>query len=153
MLVKEIMTGSPRTVTPDTGLLEVVSLMCLYRYSGLPVIDDGKIVGFIAEKDVLHKLFPTLEDMMAEGLGSVDFDGMMGKYKEVVNLTVKDLMAASVITVSPTDHILKAATTMVRHRFRRIPVADGGKLVGMLSLGDVHKALFQKNISSGIVGR
>ncbi|MCB1849637.1 MAG: CBS domain-containing protein [Gammaproteobacteria bacterium] len=153
MLVKEIMTGSPRTVSPETGLLEVVSLMCLYRYSGLPVLSDGKMVGFIAEKDVLHKLFPTLEDMIADGLGSVDFEGMMGKYRDVVNLRVKDLMTANVITVSPHDHVLKAASTMVRNRFRRIPVSDGGDLVGMLSLGDVHKALFQSNVAAGMSGR
>ena len=147
MQVKDIMTASPRTVTPETGLLDVVSLMCLYRYSGLPVMDGNKLVGFIAEKDVLHKLFPTLEDMMTEGLGAVDFEGMMGKYKEVVNLKVRELMTPSVITVSPRDHILKAATTMVRHKFRRIPVADPGQLVGMLSLGDIHKAIFQANIA------
>ena len=150
MQVKEIMTGSPRTVTPDTGLLEVVSLMCLYRYSGLPVMEGGQMVGFIAEKDVLHKLFPTLEDMMSDGLRSVDFEGMMGKYKDVVNLKVRDLMIRGVITVAPDDHILKAATTMVRHKFRRIPVADAGRLVGMLSLGDVHKAVFQVNVASGM---
>lgn len=147
MQVKDIMTASPRTVTPETGLLDVVSLMCLYRYSGLPVMDGNKLVGFIAEKDVLHKLFPTLEDMMTEGLGAVDFEGMMGKYKQVVNLKVRELMTPSVITVSPHDHILKAATTMVRHKFRRIPVADAGQLVGMLSLGDIHKAIFQANIA------
>ena len=148
MQVKEIMSGSPRTVTRDTDLVDVVSLMCLYRFSGLPVMDGDEMVGFIAEKDVLHKLFPTLEDMMTEGLGKLDFEAMMGKYKDVVNLKVGELMATNVVTVSPDDHILQAATTMVRHKFRRIPVAERGKLMGMLSLGDVHKALFQKNISS-----
>jgi CBS domain-containing protein len=149
MQVKEIMTASPRTVTPDSELKEVVSLMCLNRYSGLPVMEGDKMVGFIAEKDVLHKLFPTLEDMMTAGLGSVDFDQMMLRYKDIVNLKVRDLMAKNVLTVSPDDHILKAATTMVRNRFRRIPVADGEKLVGMVSLGDIHKALYRANLSQG----
>ena len=148
MQVKEVMSGSPRTVTPDTGLVDVVSLMCLYRFSGLPVMEGDTMVGFIAEKDVLHKLFPTLEDMMTDGLGNLDFEAMTGKYKDVVNLKVGDLMATNIITVSPEDHILQAATTMVRHKFRRIPVAERGELVGMLSLGDIHKALFQRNISS-----
>jgi len=147
MQVKEIMTRSPRTVTPETGLLEVVSLMCLYRYSGLPVMESEKMVGFIAEKDVFHRLFPTLEDMMTEGLGAGDYSGMMDKYKDVVNLKVADLMATDVIVVSPNHHILQAATTMVRHKFRRIPVAEGGVLQGMLSLGDVHKAIFQASIA------
>ncbi|MCB1829941.1 MAG: CBS domain-containing protein [Gammaproteobacteria bacterium] len=153
MLVKQIMTGSPKTVTPETGLLEVVSLMCLYRFSGLPVVEEDKMVGFIAEKDVLHKLFPTLEDMVADRLGAVDFDGMMNKYRDVVNLKVRDLMTTNVISVSPDDHILKAASTMVRNRFRRIPVADAGELVGVLSLGDVHKAVFQSVVSAGMGGR
>ena len=153
MLVKQIMTGSPRTVTPETGLLEVVSLMCLYRFSGLPVMEENKMVGFIAEKDVLHKLFPTLEDMVADRLGSIDFDGMMGKYRDVVNLKVRDLMTSNVISVSPEDHILKAASTMVRNRFRRIPVADAGELVGVISLGDVHKAVFQSVVSAGLGSR
>lgn len=73
MLVKEIMTESPKTVRPETGLLEVVSLMCLYRYSGLPVMDGAKMVGFIAEKDVFQRLFPTLEDMINDGLGMADY--------------------------------------------------------------------------------
>jgi len=150
MQVKEIMTHSPRTVTPETSLLDVVSLMCLYRFSGLPVMDEDKMVGFIAEKDVLHRLFPTLDEMMSEGFGSVDLDAMMGRYADVVNLKVKDLMVPNVITVSPDDHILRAATTMVRHRFRRIPVADRGELVGMLSLGDIHKAIFQANVARGM---
>lgn len=73
---------------------------------------------------------------------------MMNKYKDVVNLSVSDLMATHVISVSPDQHILQAATTMVRHKFRRIPVAEGGVLRGMLSLGDVHKAIFQEKFAS-----
>ncbi len=150
MLVKDIMTRLSRTVTPDTNLIEVVSLMCLYRFSGLPVVEDGdKLVGLVAEKDVLNRLFPSLEDLMESG-ATVDYDKMMDKYQDVMNLKVKDLMTEKVITVQPDMHILRAATIMVRHRFRRIPVSDGGRLVGMLSLGDVHKAIFQANISKGL---
>ena len=147
MKVNEIMTRSPKTVTPETGLLEVVSLMCLYRYSGLPVMQDGKMVGFIAEKDVFHRLFPTLDEMMEDGLSSVDFMAMTKKYKEVVHLKVSDLMSVNVISALPDQHVLQAATTMVRYKFRRIPVANGDELLGMLSLGDVHKAIFLDNIS------
>ena len=150
MLVNDIMSRTPKTVAPDSKLLEVVSLMCLFRYSGLPVVDDGKMVGFIAEKDVLHRLFPTLEDFK-DVMAAPDYDNMIYQYKDVVNLKVADVMTPNVITVSPDMHILKAATVMVRHKFRRIPVADGGRLVGMLSLGDIHKAIFQANLSHNMV--
>ncbi len=147
MLVRDVMSRSPRTVTRDTQLLEVASLMCLYRFSGLPVVEDeDRLVGFIAEKDVLHRLFPTLEDLK-DGTASVDLDALMGQYKDVLNLKVSDVMKSNVITISPDMHLLRGTTSMVRHRFRRIPVAEDGKLVGMLSLGDVHKAIYQANIA------
>lgn len=146
MLVKDVMSKSLRTVTPDTSLMEVSSLMCLYRYSGLPVVEDEKLVGFIAEKDVLDRLFPSLEDFM-EGTVSSKLDDMEGQYKELLRHKASDLMTKGVITVSPDMHALRAAAIMVRNRFRRIPVADGDKLVGMLSLGDVHKAVFHTAIS------
>ena len=47
--------------------------MCLYRYSGLPVVDDGKLAGIVAESDVLGKMFPKLEDLMGRiGKGNYD---------------------------------------------------------------------------------
>lgn len=152
MLVRDVMSRSPRTITRDAQLLEVASMMCLYRFSGLPVVEDGdRLVGFIAEKDVLHRLFPTLEDLK-DGTASVDLDAMMGQYKDVLNLKVSDVMKTKVITISPDMHLLRGATNMVRHRFRRIPVAEDGKLVGMLSLGDVHKAIYQANIAGTLKG-
>ncbi len=148
MLVRDIMARSVRSVTPETPLVEVVSLMCLYRFSGLPVVDaDGTIVGIIAEKDVLARMFPTLEELMESGMATVDMDEMMGRYKEVVRLKVADAMTPNPITVSPDMHVLRAAAVMAKRKFRRIPVAEGGKLVGMVSLGDVHKAIFQANIA------
>ncbi len=146
MLVKDVMSTSLRTVTPQTTLMEVSSLMCLYRYSGLPVVENGKLTGFIAEKDVLNRLFPSLEEFM-EGTANNKLDDMQSQYKELLGLKVADLMTHNVITVLPNLHALRAAAVMVRNRFRRIPVAEGDKLVGMLSLGDIHKAVFHSSIS------
>jgi CBS domain-containing protein len=148
MQVKEIMSRSVRTVTPDTKVLEVASIMCLYRFAGLPVVEgEDRLVGLIAEKDVLHSLFPKLESLMEEGIANVDLDREMARYKDVLALRVSELMTRNPITVPPDMHILRAATVMVRHRFRRIPVAEDGRLVGMLSLGDVHKAIFHATLA------
>ena len=137
MKVRDAMSRSVRSVTPDMKIMEVASLMTLYRFHGLPVVDeDNSLVGVIAEKDVLHTLFPKLDDLMTEGMHSVDLDREMGRYSEVLNQTV-----------DPEMHLLRAATIMVRHKFRRIPIVEDGKLAGVLSLGDVHKAIFHANIS------
>ena len=147
MLVRDVMSSHVKTVEPDTSLTEVVALMCLYRYSGLPVVENDRLVGFIAEKDVLHKCFPKLEDLM-DGWASIDLDAMMNQYKDVVKLRVRDVMSRNPLTVPPDMHILKAATVMARRNFRRIPVAQGDKLLGMLSIGDIHKATFFRALAA-----
>ena len=149
MQVKDIMSRSIKTVTSSTQLSEVVSLMCLYRYSGLPVVDDGKLVGIISEKDVLHRLLPNVDELMSN-MSTIDFDSLIKDYSNVINLKVADLMTTGVASVTPDMHILRAAAIMAGKRFRRIPVTEGDKLVGMLSLGDVHKAIFHKSISSNL---
>jgi predicted transcriptional regulator len=143
------MSRSVRSVSPDTKVMEVASVMCLYRLPGIPVAeDDGRLVGIVAEKDVLHSLFPKLENLMEEGMGNVDLDKEMAKYKDVLALPVTDLMTRNPISVPPDMHVLRATSIMVRNRFRRIPVAHNGMLVGMLSLGDVHKAIFHLNVAT-----
>ena len=149
MQVKDIMSTSVKTVTPDTPLIEVVSLMCLYRFSGLPVVDNDKLVGIISEKDILHDMLPDVNELMGS-MAAIDFDALLNDYSKVIKLKVADLMTAGVVSVTPDMHILKAASVMASKRFRRIPVADGDALAGMLSLGDVHKAIFHKNISSNL---
>ncbi len=58
MNVEDTMTTNVRTSTSDKKLGEVVSMMCIYRYSGIPVVDDGKLVGTVSESDVQGKCFP-----------------------------------------------------------------------------------------------
>jgi predicted transcriptional regulator len=147
MLVKDIMTTNVRTVTSDKKLSEVVSLMCIYRYSGIPVVDDGKLVGTVSESDVLGKMFPKLEDLM-DNMATVDYDEQINQYSDVVNIQVKDVMTPVVISIKPDMHILQAASMMVGRKFRRIPVAIGDQLLGMVSMGDVHKAIYQSTLAT-----
>ncbi len=147
MNVEDIMTTNVRTVTSDKKLGEVVSLMCIYRYSGIPVVDDGKLVGTVSESDVLGKMFPKMDDLMS-GMSMVDYDKLMHQYSDVVHITVKDVMTPVVISVKPDMHILQAASMMCGRKFRRIPVAVGDKLLGMVSMGDVHKAIYQNTLAT-----
>ena len=147
MKVEDIMTTNVRTVSSDRKLGEVVSLMCIYRYSGIPVVDDGKLVGTVSESDILGKMFPTLQDLM-DNMSTVNYDELMQQYSDVVTITVRDVMTPVVISVKPDVHILQAASMMCGRKFRRIPVAIGDKLVGMVSMGDVHKAIYQSTLAT-----
>jgi len=147
MKVEGIMTTNLRTVTSDLKLGEVVSLMCIYRYSGIPVVDEGKLVGIVAESDVLGRIFPKLEDVMT-GMSTIDYDQQLKQYNDVVNIRVKEVMSPVVISIRPDMHILQAASMMVGRKFRRILVAIGDELVGMVSMGDVHKAVYQSTLAT-----
>ena len=151
MLIKEIMTRAVKSITPDTRLQEVASLMCLHRFSSLPVTEDNdKLVGILAERDVLRYLFPSIQDIM-QGMGSMDFEKMENDYQKILPLKAADLMIPNVITVDPEMPILKGVSVMAKNNFRRIPVAEenktGKKLLGIISLGDIHRAIFMKSFS------
>jgi CBS domain-containing protein len=147
MRVDEVMTRNVRTATPETRLEEVAAVMCLNRLSGLPVVDaDERLIGFIAERDILHYLFPSLDDLM-ESSGLRDFEQMEQQYGATLGLTVADVMHRGAVSVTPETPLLRATSVMVRHKFRRIPVADAeGKLAGIVSIGDIHKALFKHSL-------
>ena len=149
MIVSEIMTRTPRTVSPDTKLKEVASIMCLYRIPALPVVDDnGKLVGNISEMDLLKNLLPTMEDIVA-GDAVTEMERMLPNYSASMEKTVSEMMVKNPVSVTPDMHLLKATAKMTSHRFRRIPVAEeDGTLVGVMSLGDVHKGIFQSHVSA-----
>ena len=147
MLVKEVMTHPAKTITPETSLKDVASLMCLNRFSSLPVIEgDSKLVGILAERDVLRYLFPSLQDVM-KGISYFDFENMESDYKKILSLKVADLMSSNIITVRPDIPLLRAVSIMARNNIRRIPVAEGEQLLGVISLGDIHRAIFIKSFS------
>lgn len=149
MLVKEVMTINLRTALPEMSLREVAMIMCFNKISGMPVIDEQKrIVGIISEKDILHAMYPDMHDVVQNG--RVDFESLENEYRDVINSRVEEVMTRPVITARADDPVLRAVSIMCVNKIRRIPVADdNGHLVGILSMGDVHKAIFQKNISSG----
>ncbi len=147
MRVKDIMTTAVKVAKPDDRIRDVATIMCFNKISGMPVVDDaGNIVGVISEKDILHAMFPSLDDMM-ENPKLVDFESLEAEYRDVVHLRVADLMSPRVFVVEPDMPVLRAASIMFRNRIRRIPVANGGRLLGIISVGDVHKAIFRKNLT------
>ena len=142
MIVSEIMTTGVKTATADTPVKEIANTMCFNKISGLPIIDEnGKIIGIVSEKDLLKRMFPNMEAVANEG--RPNFEEMEKGYADTLSLVANDIMTTSVATVSPDMPIMKAASMMCVKNFRRIPVAEDGKVVGIVSIGDVHKAIFQ----------
>ena len=147
MIVKDIMNQSVKTAKSDTLIKDIASVMCLNKISGVPVVDDDNaLVGVLSEKDILKVMFPDVTQVMADGV-KPNFESMEADYKSILNKKVGDLMTKTVASVTPEMPLLKAASMMCLKNIRRIPVADNdNKLVGIISIGDVHKAIFQESL-------
>jgi len=145
MRVEEIMTRGVKTAGPNTPVRDIATQMVLHHISGMPITDeDDRILGVISEKDVLHHMFPNVQEIMESGMR--DLEALEHNYHSVIGLKAADLMTQAVATVTPDMPVLKAAAMMWLRRVRRIPVAVDGRLVGIISIGDVHRAIFQSNL-------
>ncbi|MDH5633315.1 MAG: CBS domain-containing protein [Gammaproteobacteria bacterium] len=153
MLVKTIMTTAVRSARPAAPVRDVAITMCFDRISGLPVVDENNLVtGVISEKDILHAMYPDINEVMDRG--RIDFETLETEYNDIITLRVSDIMTRPVITVRDSDPVLKAVSVMCVNRIRRIPVInENGELVGILSMGDVHRAIFQSSIMKESDGR
>jgi CBS domain-containing protein len=151
MLVKEIMNTNVKVANLDTPVREIAVIMCFNKISGVPVVDsDNNIKGVISEKDILNSMYPNVDEYMQAG--GYDFEKIENEYTDVLGRQVKDIMKPGLFTVSSDEPILKAVSIMCAKKIRRIPVADDGKLVGIISIGDVHKAIFQKQLDENSAG-
>jgi len=138
------MNTAIKTANPETLIKDIASMMCFNKISGVPVIDsDEKLIGVLSEKDILKAMFPDVEQFMQEG-AKPDFESIEADYKTLLDKKAADLMTQTVASVSADMPLLKAASLMCVKKIRRIPVTDcENKLIGIISIGDVHKAIFQ----------
>jgi CBS domain-containing protein len=107
------------TVTPESSVAALVTLLAERRIGAVPVIDDeGHVKGIVSERDVVRAL--------AADSG-------------VLERKVGTLMTREVKTCGLQDAVVELMDVMTRQRFRHLPVVDNGKLVGIISIGDVVK--------------
>lgn len=145
MRVNEIMRTHVYTVHENTPVSQVAGMIAQFRISGVPVLDEaGKLAGIIAEKDVIKAMYPSYDELINDPLAARDFEGMEGRYEDLGRIKAETIMTRRVITATPEMPLLEAGSLMIRERIRRLPVVDGqsGELRGVITLGDIHQALF-----------
>ena len=112
-------------IAPDQPLTDAVRLMMDYRIGSLVVMENGVLISIITERDIM---------------GAVD------KYQaELSGISVREMMAPKLVTCSSDDSIDHAMDLMTnnltKRRVRHLPIVDDGKLVGVISIGDIVYAL------------
>ncbi len=143
MVVRDVMTTGVLTAGKKDSVRSVVAKMISRHCGAIPVVDDdNSLLGMVTVRDVLLPLYPNYGDYMHDGVRSRDFTGMEEGYAAVLTKSVEEVMSLNPLTVAPSDPILQAASYMGLKNFRRIPVVEGGKLAGMVSIGDINRGLF-----------
>jgi len=121
---KDIMSRNVTTISPEATLADAIELLIAGKISGLPVLDAGKkMVGIISEKDILNFAFS-------------------GNIRQT---RVKEAMSKKVISFSSETEIDNISLAISENKFRRVPIVDGAKLVGIISRRDIIKVLLSEH--------
>jgi CBS domain-containing protein len=142
MQASEIMTPDVVTVHPDTPLKDVVQLMLTHRISGLPVVENGVVVGMVSEGDLLHRPETGTERRQRHWLqifGSGE--GAAAEYVRTHGMTAGEVMTTDVVSVAETTPLEDIATLLESHGIKRVPVLREGKLTGIVTRADLLRSL------------
>lgn len=123
-LVKHILKTKGHDVwstTMEASVFEAIKLMSDKRVGALPVVEAGKLVGILSERDYTTKVI---------------LNGRSSK-----ETPVKEIMTAPVIYTTPDEHIETCMALMTAKRIRHLPVLEDGRMIGILSIGDLVKAI------------
>lgn len=143
MKVSELMTSGIITATREDTLETVISRMVMRRCGAIPVVDaHGDLTGIITLRDVLLPLYPNYGDYVHDAVHARDFEAMEEGYPKLLTMKAGEVMTPDPMSVSPDDPVLKAASYMGLKNLRRIPVTEGRRLVGIISIGDISRGLF-----------
>lgn len=111
--------GKVISVRPDEPVRRAVALLAEHRIGALVVLDTaGRLVGILSERDVVR--------------AAVTDEQLFGR-------PVSDIMTREVIVGVPQDDVISVAHTMLERRIRHLPILEEGRLIGIISIGDVLK--------------
>lgn len=107
------------TCDADASVRDAVALLAEKRIGAMPVMKDGKIVGIFSERDVIYRL-------QAHG-------------PEMLDCKLHEVMTSPAVTVEPETSVLSALSLMTRRRIRHLPVVQDGRMISLVSIGDLVK--------------
>lgn len=141
MKVADVMSHGVLSVGPGDPVRKAAELMLRYGVNGFPVLDQGKLVGMITQRDFLRRTETGTEryhSKLAELFA--DLGKLADEYVRSHARTVADIMTREVITISADAPLSDAVDLMVRHHVKRLPVVGVNGVIGMISRVDLLHA-------------
>lgn len=117
--IKEVMTSEVKACEPDTTVAEAAKVMAKEDVGPVPVVEEGRLTGIVTDRDIVVRV-------VAEG-------------RDPSSTTVGEIASRDVVTVSPDDDLDTALKQLAQNQVRRIPVVDGGRLVGIVAQADIAR--------------
>jgi len=130
MNVRELMTTAPVTVQPDATLGEVAVLMKQEDCGSIPVVEDGRLVGIVTDRDIVIRGIAAGSDPKTQRVSTV--------------------MSADPVTIRPDDDLADAEKVMADRQIRRLPVVENGKLVGIIVTAQIARAADKRKVGETI---
>lgn len=151
MKVKDVMNPDVVFCKPEDSVRDTAKILKENNISGAPVLEDGKLVGIVSEADLLKLLvfpehgglwlpspFEVIEVPIRELLSWEETKNMLS---DVGTKQIGDMMKKEVYTISPDSSVEEASELMIRHRINRLPVVEEGRVVGIVTRGDIIQGL------------
>lgn len=117
--ILEARDGTVFTCSTADGVADAARMLADHRIGALPVMDGGTVVGIFSERDLLY--------------------GVAKEGASALQKTVGEAMTSPPITVERDTGVMDALSLMTRRRIRHLPVVEGGRMLGMISIGDLVK--------------
>lgn len=139
-----IMTRDVITVQPETSVTDVAKLLRARNISGVPVMDSegGRMVGIVSEGDLIGHADVKGEAKRSWWLGLLSDPQLAARdYVKAHGRTVGEVMTENVISVGPQTPVPEIARLLERHKIKRVPVMENGRLVGIVTRGNLLHAL------------
>jgi acetoin utilization protein AcuB len=125
LTVSDLMTVVPDVISPDTTLRDIIGMMKSEGYRHLPVVDNGKLVGIITDRDV--RLVMNSPMVMHERRQDEEL---------IDTVTAESCMTPNPVTVTPGTPAYRASEILSMYKFGALPVVEGDELVGILTVTD-----------------
>jgi CBS domain-containing protein len=128
--IREVMTPTPQTVSAEQSVVEAAKRMRDADAGMIPVIEDGKLIGTVTDRDIALRV-------VAEG-------------KDPKSTPVGAIASSDLVTVSPDQDLTEALELMANRQVRRLPVVEDDNLIGVVAQADLARAADERQVGEAV---